>query len=71
MRAREFISERRRRMREQSGLWYRGYPCTRDCSGHRAGYAWAMRRLAKTLADCGNPLSNSFWEGCKSWIEKK
>lgn len=56
---------------DETGLWYRGYPCTKDCSGHQAGYAWAWARNAKTYADCGNPWSNSFWEGCKSRIEGK
>ncbi len=56
---------------QETGLWYRGYPCTKDCSGHQAGYNWAWARNAKTYADCGNPWSNSFWEGCKSRIEGK
>lgn len=23
---------------------FHGYPCTQDCSGHRAGYEWAERK---------------------------
>lgn len=34
MRAREFIPE----------LTFKGSPCTRDCSGHRAGYEWYKRK---------------------------
>jgi hypothetical protein len=30
VRAKEFISE----------LYFMGSPCTKDCSGHKAGYAW-------------------------------
>jgi len=33
MRIREIISE----------LTFMGRPCTKDCSGHRAGYEWSMR----------------------------
>ena len=41
-----------------------GYPCqTTDCSGHRAGYAWAARRNITNLADCTGK-SQSFIEGC-------
>lgn len=42
---------------------FKGYPCTQDCSGHEAGYAWAQRKGISDAADCrGN--SNSFIEGC-------
>ena len=43
MRASEFVTEKRRhgRLRELSFL---GSQCTKDCSGHRAGYAWYQRR---------------------------
>lgn len=34
MRAREFVTE----------LTFKGSPCTRDCSGHRAGYEWYKRK---------------------------
>jgi hypothetical protein len=55
MRAKEFITEiginaaakRRARLRQQqyqnaqqSGLWFKGSRCTKDCSGHKAGYEW-------------------------------
>ena len=25
-------------------LTFKGSPCTKDCSGHRAGYEWSQRR---------------------------
>ncbi len=42
---------------------FKGYPCTKDCSGHEAGYAWAHSKGISDAADCrGN--SNSVIEGC-------
>lgn len=70
MRASEFIVERRKKVRE-TGLYYRGYPCTKDCSGHRAGWEWANSRNITNVLGCGNPWSNSFWEGCKSRTENR
>jgi hypothetical protein len=49
---------------------YKGYPCTKDCSGHMAGYAWAARNDIDDEDYCGGS-SNSFWEGCKSRTEGK
>lgn len=47
---------------------YRG-GCSYDCSGHDAGYEWAERNGIETLNDCaGN--SNSFIEGCESYVEE-
>ena len=41
-----------------------GYPCkTADCSGHRAGYAWAEKKNITNPADCEGK-SQSFIEGC-------
>lgn len=51
-------------------LTYKGYDCTVDCSGHRAGYNWADRRGIDDENDCeGN--SNSFREGCLSYVEEQ
>jgi hypothetical protein len=48
----------------EAGLTYRGYPCTKDCSGHQAGYNWAVA-FGLDVDSC--PYSNnSFWEGCIS-----
>jgi hypothetical protein len=51
-------------------LYFRGDPCTIDCSGHEAGYAWAEDNGIDDPDDCdGN--SESFIEGCKSYIEEQ
>lgn len=48
----------------------RGYPCTDDCSGHEAGYAWAEENDITNPSDCdGN--SQSFIEGCEQWAEEQ
>ena len=52
--------------------YYKGYPCTKDCSGHIAGYRWAQRKGIMFPQDCPYRTShNSFWEGCKSKTEGK
>lgn len=54
----------------EAPLYYRGYPCTKDCSGHRAGYEWALRYGIIDPDDCPySPAHNSFWEGCRSASE--
>lgn len=46
-----------------TGLEFKGYPCTKDCSGHQAGHDWAERWGIENPDSC--PYSNnSFWEGC-------
>jgi len=64
---------------EATGLMFRGYPCTKDCSGHKAGYRWAAERAL----DPNNPNHvqlvnkgiggphNSFHEGMKSYLESR
>ena len=76
MRAQEFIKRKKPRKAkvnneiDEAGLTYKGYPCTKDCSGHMAGDKWAQTR--GTQADqCPLGGSNSWWEGCKSWSEYK
>ena len=50
----------------EAALIYRGYPCTKDCSGHMAGYNYAS--LYDIPDDeCPYGSSNSFWEGCLSY----
>lgn len=46
-----------------------GYDCTEDCSGHEAGYEWAENNGIYDLDDCGGN-SNSFIEGCMSYVEE-
>jgi len=48
---------------------FHGYPCTQDCSGHEAGYAWAERNDITDPDDCGGN-SNSFIEGCMAYAEE-
>jgi hypothetical protein len=63
MRAREFINEVGSHKRT-----FRGSPCTRDCSGHGAGYRWAQQKNIRNPNNC-NPRSpkhsKSFVKGCR------
>ncbi len=47
---------------------FHGYACKTDCSGHKAGYAWAERKGITDPDDCGGK-SQSFIEGCKAYAE--
>lgn len=49
------------------GLYYRGFPCTKDCQGHIAGYNWAQDRNLINIQDVVTN-SNSFLEGCQSYL---
>ena len=46
---------------ELNELTFKGSPCTKDCSGHRAGYAWSVARGRKSAAS----WSNSFNKGAE------
>jgi pyrimidine deaminase RibD-like protein len=49
-------------------LSFLGSPCTKDCSGHRAGYAWSRQRGGQQ----GNsPFSPSFNNGAQLYIDGK
>ncbi len=48
------------RIKELIEATFQGEPCTRDCSGHDAGYRWAMKNADK---NCGS-RSPSFSAGC-------
>lgn len=51
-------------------LYFKGDPCTVDCSGHEAGYEWAEEKGIDDPDDCdGN--SDSFIEGCRSYAEEQ
>ena len=50
-------------------LYFNGYPCTEDCSGHEAGYNWAEEHDIDNIDDCGGN-SDSFIEGCQSYVEE-
>tara|TARA_R110002072_G_scaffold301599_1_gene481685 strand:- start:37 stop:924 length:888 start_codon:yes stop_codon:yes gene_type:complete len=43
----------------QKTLTYRGYSCTKDCSGHKAGYNWALQKNLEQPRQCGGK-SRSF-----------
>jgi hypothetical protein len=47
-----------------------GYGCTADCSGHKAGYAWAERHDIDDPDDCGGN-SDSFIEGCRAYAAEQ
>lgn len=49
---------------------YGGYGCTVDCSGHEAGYTWAMERGIDDPDNCGGN-SWSFEEGCRAFAEEQ
>jgi len=48
---------------------FHGYRCTKDCSGHAAGYAWAERHGITDKDHCGGK-SRSFIEGCRAYAEE-
>ncbi len=49
---------------------FKGYQCTKDCSGHKAGYAWAQRKGITDASQCTGK-SRSFVEGCIAYAEGK
>ena len=49
-------------------LSFLGSPCTKDCSGHRAGYAWSK---AKGGAAGNSPFSPSFNNGANLFVAGK
>ena len=49
-------------------LTYFGRPCTKDCSGHKAGRSWELKHNANTRA---NTPSNSFNNGTEIAINQK
>lgn len=52
-------------------LRFKGYACTKDCSGHLAGYNWAKARNIKNPNQCPIDGSNSFTEGCYAYAKEK
>lgn len=48
---------------------FHGYICTTDCSGHEAGYDWAMMNDIDDEGDCVGS-SQSFIEGCRAYVEE-
>jgi hypothetical protein len=70
----EAMAELEVSMRSQSDMVRRGVGlqeifdgrCTDDCSGHRAGYLWALDRPAVRPEDCvAAAKGESFADGCR------
>jgi hypothetical protein len=56
MRANEFVTEKKR-MKKLKELTFMGMsPCTKDCSGHRAGYQWSKARGGVSTASQSQQL---------------
>ena len=52
----------------RSGRHFCEYHCTKDCSGHEAGYRWAQRKSLASRQQCGGK-SQSFIEGCFAYVD--
>lgn len=55
----------------QNNLYFKGFKCRVDCSGHQAGFDWAALKRMKSESDCYSNISRfnhldsqSFYEGC-------
>jgi hypothetical protein len=57
MRAREF-TRKKKSQQALDELSFLGSPCTKDCSGHRAGYAWSKARGNRNAASHSNSFNN-------------
>jgi pyrimidine deaminase RibD-like protein len=53
---------------ELTELSFLGSPCTKDCSGHRAGYAWSQSRGGRVA---NSPFSPSFNKGSQLHVDGK
>lgn len=42
-------------------LSFRGSQCTKDCSGHRAGYEWSQRKGGRDAASWSNSFNKGAW----------
>ncbi len=49
---------------------FKGYQCTQDCSGHKAGYQWAMKKSIRDKSRCTGK-SRSFVEGCYAYVDEQ
>lgn len=49
---------------------FMGYKCSSDCSGHKAGYAWASKQGTSSVQNCRGS-SKSFVEGCMAYVASK
>jgi len=53
---------------ELNELEFLGSPCTNDCSGHRAGYAWSQSKGGRVA---NSPFSPSFNNGSQLYVDGK
>jgi pyrimidine deaminase RibD-like protein len=53
---------------ELTELSFLGSPCTKDCSGHRAGYAWSQSKGGRVAQ---SPFSPSFNNGSQLHVDGK
>jgi hypothetical protein len=54
--------------KELNELEFLGSPCTKDCSGHRAGYAWSQSKGGRVA---NSPFSPSFNNGSQLYVDGK
>jgi hypothetical protein len=50
--------------------YFRGTRCSKDCSGHKAGYDWAKQQEIDELDHCRGK-SESFAEGCRIYVMRQ
>jgi hypothetical protein len=50
-------------------LWFGPYRCVDDCSGHQAGWQWAKRNRVRRSDGCNGSGSDSFFEGCRYYLQ--
>jgi hypothetical protein len=53
--ANTFLEHRTEQLDE---LTFLGSPCTKDCSGHRAGYRWSKDRANRTASSWSQSFNN-------------
>lgn len=49
--------------------YFQDVRCSKDCSGHKAGYEWAQENGIHDADDC-HGKSKSFVEGCHIYVEE-
>ena len=50
--------------------YYNEEDCSDDCSGHIAGYDWALRNEVESYGGCEDGKSDSFIEGCEQYVDE-
>lgn len=63
-----WVEEYRGKEEQLDELEFLGSPCTKDCSGHRAGYAWSQSRGGRVA---NSPFSPSFNNGSQLYVDGK